>query len=282
MEKCLITSLTASVNDPENKFEYFGYCNFLVRVSNMQTRLFRITCGNGGSDLKIIGDENAFFVNANNQSLGKEIHLDASAQGQIVRIRNNADSTKIIRLLIKGSVTAIDRYDNSQTNDLQFKNVDISTMLKYFVNIDTLSMYSINAEVSFDSSRDNLVNFKKFSLPFIKADNPNFHFNTSDFAEYTNLEQINLDAVTPNTTTDISGTINDFGQCIKLTNLNFYGRPNISGDLDTLASAMVSNQRTSGTLVVMGQNTGIRYNGNTFVTKTITFNSSLPNGYSIS
>jgi hypothetical protein len=67
--------------------------------------------------------------------------------------------------------------------------------------------------------------------------------------------------------------------------LNFYNRPNVSGSISALAAAQVANGRTSGTLeIVVGDKTQITTDGTTHATAysyTITFDSSLPNGYSI-
>lgn len=84
------------------------------------------------------------------------------------------------------------------------------------------------------------------------------------------------------TSTKVSGNIDGLAKTTRLASLNTKDTT-INGSLEGLASGMVTNGRTSGTLAVTC-NEYITLNGAVVgnnVTKTITFNSSLPNGYSI-
>jgi hypothetical protein len=70
----------------------------------------------------------------------------------------------------------------------------------------------------------------------------------------------------------VSGDVSSLGACTSLTEVNIMQAQNISGTIDSFATAQVSAGRTSGSCVFIDKG-GSR--------KTITFNSSLPNGYSI-
>lgn len=129
---------------------------------------------------------------------------------------------------------------------------------------------------------------------------PIFKVNLSEFAYATSLKDLNLmffDVVgnirelknCPSAQvlrfdrTNAMGNIEDLGELIGLTRLTI-SYSTIKGDLATFAAKQVAAGRTSGTIAftssefttingtIIGQNVG----------KTITFDSSLPNGYSIS
>lgn len=77
------------------------------------------------------------------------------------------------------------------------------------------------------------------------------------------------------------GDIISLANNIRLSNLNVVGS-NISGSVDAFATAMVTAGKTSGTLIVYGYHSSITctvYSENN--NYSITFNSSLPNGYEI-
>lgn len=79
----------------------------------------------------------------------------------------------------------------------------------------------------------------------------------------------------------ITGSISDLGSLTTLTTLSVAALSAVIGDISDLASRMVANGRTSGTLSVTGTNSGVTHNGESFTKKTITFNSSVSNGYTI-
>lgn len=79
----------------------------------------------------------------------------------------------------------------------------------------------------------------------------------------------------------VKGNISSFASLTSLGTLNIMETPYITGDIVQLAEAMVANGRTSGTLAVTGTNSGVTHNGESFTKKTITFNSSVSNGYTI-
>lgn len=79
----------------------------------------------------------------------------------------------------------------------------------------------------------------------------------------------------------ITGSISDLGSLTTLKNLNVTDSIAVMGDISDLASRMVANGRTSGTLSVTGTGSGVTHNGESFTKKTITFNSGVSNGYTI-
>lgn len=97
-------------------------------------------------------------------------------------------------------------------------------------------------------------------------------FTSSKFPKLKTLLLVNLQKV--------NGGISSFASLTSLETLNVTALP-IIGDISNLASGMVANGRTSGTLAVTGTNSGVRHNGESFTKKTITFNSGVSNGYTI-
>jgi hypothetical protein len=82
-----------------------------------------------------------------------------------------------------------------------------------------------------------------------------------------------------------TGNISELSNLTSLTKLNFFNSPSIIGSINSLAALMVTGGRTSGTLEITGNGviTYLVNNEETTFTgkKTITFDSSLPEGYSI-
>lgn len=98
-------------------------------------------------------------------------------------------------------------------------------------------------------------------------------FTSSKFPKLEMLLLVNLHSV--------NGYISSFASLTSLKTLSVMASPYIIGDISNLASGMVANGRTSGTLAVTGTNSGVTHNGKSFTEKTITFNSGVSNGYTI-
>ena len=104
----------------------------------------------------------------------------------------------------------------------------------------------------------------------------NISGNLQNLSNCVGLEKIEIDQ------TNIGGSITDLGNLINLISINLY-RTAVTGSIEELAAAQVSAGRTSGTLDVT-YGAPITYNGEPPVDSgrtIITFDSSLPNGYSI-
>lgn len=82
-----------------------------------------------------------------------------------------------------------------------------------------------------------------------------------------------------------TGNISELSNLTSLTKLNFLNSTSIEGSINALATLLVAGGRTSGTLEITGNGviTYLVNNEDTTFTgkKTITFDSSLPDGYSI-
>lgn len=69
----------------------------------------------------------------------------------------------------------------------------------------------------------------------------------------------------------VSGDVSNLGGCVKLAVLSALNNTTLSGDIADMFDAMCAAGRTSGTCYVDGTNTNLKFNGNSFVTKTATF-----------
>lgn len=101
----------------------------------------------------------------------------------------------------------------------------------------------------------------------------------SDLSVVTSLQIINF-----NTAGSVTGSITSVAQNIGLAELQLESTQ-VTGTVEGFAQAQVSAGRVSGTCKVKVGGTPVTYNGSTVstgTTLTITYNSSLPNGYSIS
>lgn len=101
----------------------------------------------------------------------------------------------------------------------------------------------------------------------------------NDFANRNHFLQVSLAG------DNITGDIVSFSKCTSMITLGTF-QSKISGSIESLAAGMVANGRTSGTLTLfVGGGDAVTYNGNVypdFKQITVTFNSSVPNGYTIS
>lgn len=98
-------------------------------------------------------------------------------------------------------------------------------------------------------------------------------FTSSKFPKLKTLLLVNLRGV--------NGDISSFASLTSLETLSVMASPYITGDISNLASGMVANGRTSGTLIVTCTNSGVTLNGEPLTTSTITFDSEIPGGYSM-
>lgn len=99
-----------------------------------------------------------------------------------------------------------------------------------------------------------------------------------------NLSSLDVDHVTNLRISDsgsYTGSIEVFAKSINMTMLGVQGLRNVTGDVDTLAKAMVANGRTSGSLTLELETSGCTYSTSFKPTK-IEFGTSHNNGYLLS
>jgi len=114
------------------------------------------------------------------------------------------------------------------------------------------------------------------NLTELYIEKTNISGNIQDLSNRIGLEKAEIN------NTNIGGSTADLGGLINLISTNLY-RTAVTGSIEELAAAQVGAGRTSGTLDVI-YSAPITYNGESPVdsgTVRITFDSSLPNGYSI-
>lgn len=124
----------------------------------------------------------------------------------------------------------------------------------------------------------NILDLKDKDLIEISISNSTLNGNISDFSNFKSLDTIRFKAPY------VTGNIENLKNNITLTTIGFNNSiSGISGDIDTLAKGMVAAGRTSGTLTIDAYGAvGVTENEGTTPftsTRTFTFSSDSPNGY---
>lgn len=188
--------------------------------------------------------------------------------------------------IIRAKLTYVENFAIAKSQSLQNADWDsIYANNKSGVAITTLG-FGDSAQV-FTSSVDKCTPLTKMAGN-ISDLNAKISLDIDHFANNTALTQIQLVKNGNNPNITISGSILNL-KSTNLTSVNFYNGSNYSGvtltgSLEDWAAQQVSLGRTSGTCTFVVSNTGITYNGQaiTSYSKTVTFDSSAPGGYTIS
>lgn len=137
----------------------------------------------------------------------------------------------------------------------------------------------LDFRVSSGSDIGNLSDFSKMSSLQTLICRFNIYGEISSLLGCTELNYIKIDSNTKLTNQQIS----TFGTLLKLGTIDFTGTYGLNGTVESYAAAQVAAGRTTGTTVIKGTN-NITYNGSGIAgrTVTVTFNSSLSGGYSVS
>lgn len=212
--------------------------------------------------------------------------IDADKQ-QSIMLQFKSGGNRIIKVVSPGAV-GLDPATVDQSTDTElglgtsytkvaFKNEN------YKITID--SKYLLSSFIGrAESNKKNIfdVNLEQFSgasqLEYLSVSR--FTNVTGSVMNLANCPLIDC-AMTDNA--GINGDLTAFAKCTGLTALRL-AWTSVRGEINDLAAAQVANGRTSGTLLII-PSAFITLNGIVIeenVGKTITFDSSLPNGYSVS
>ena len=245
MGNCLYTQLKATVNNSE----LFKLNELRFKVEGNTSNTFQLEVGYGGTT--------PYTVESDGVTWNASTHIITGESGTISLFPKEIITVIKIANLTNGV------YIVNKPEDV-FKYCDIYTFKGKFAGGWNLSQIK-------DISTPNLDVFSAERDTTVIGD-------IDAFKDRTSIKNIGI-----NYCTGIYGNLSSFA---KLINLNYlYLRStNIDGELTDFAAAQVANDRTSGALYVTC-NGKIKLNGDIVADntiKTITFDSSLPNGYSIS
>jgi hypothetical protein len=140
------------------------------------------------------------------------------------------------------------------------------------LNIDEIDMsfvknFNTSATSSTPCVKGSLKSFTSNEMTRIAAGWQNLDGELKDLQHVPTLTYIDL------TRCDVSGNVSGLGVLVALTTLNLSNLPDVTGNIEDMLDAMVTNGRVAGTLSVNGTTSGIKYNGSSFTTKSFTFSS---------
>lgn len=279
---CLVTKLKATVDN--SNLKKLGVIKMHVTVSAnaiiaMAAESIALA---QGMKLKAYGD--GYFTDSTRAiNMGKEINFTGTAYP--------AAGEYDIEIINKYNVATL------SMNNITIKDIDFSDFA--YTDLNALAGFSDTANVNYN----NIPDFNKIIATTLS--NRLGKLNIDNFAENTIMTQLRFNAANaassqvsgnigalagkPSMTNfqikqciGITGDIAQLGTSTGLTRIEIY-RTSVSGSIEGLAAAQVAAGRTSGSLAVF-YSAPVTHNGESpldAAEKTITFDSSLPNGYSI-
>jgi len=284
MGNCLVTKLAEAV-DIEHPIYIDGQI-VGIKVTTANVNEHSVVMA-GKFKMELI-DNDAYFTDANITSTvnrGTVLNFDSSnGQGgysdQYVSIVANRTG------IIRAKLTYVENFAIAKAQTLQNADWDsIYANNKSGVAITLLGLGD-SAQV-FTSSVDKCTPLTKMTGNISNL-NARISFDIDHFANNTSLTQIQLVKNGNNPNITISGSILNL-KSTNLTSVNFYNGSNYSGvtltgSLEDWAAQQVSLGRTSGTCTCILAGTGVTLNGQIIAaySKTVTFDSSAPGGYTIS
>jgi hypothetical protein len=159
------------------------------------------------------------------------------------------------------------------------KNVDCNL---YVTNKNKIEKFYISPSNVDSIIHIDVSEFKYLSSPLFSDIRVNGNSVSGDIIAFKVCTRLTkLDIVKTACNGDIAAAL---GNLKSLTSVNVTNSSYITGSIEGLASALVANGKTSGSLSVIGNGT-ITYNGTAVpngTAKTITFDQSVPNGYTVS
>lgn len=268
MKNCSVKKFKGSVNN--NELERFAsICITIPQSENANTIDYAIYAG--GKEFKIEALDNGYFHNTDLEHPAIT-ELISSSKVWIV-IPNQPE----FRLLIKSKyeITEIVSVTNTTTVLNRYGSVrnDISKF-RYMNNLTNLQLFPLGGDASFLKEFQNI---EKITIREDSKSDSNLHITLDEveFASKNILKTLNL-----SWGSGITGNIVNLSNCIALTTLNLEATL-VTGDLDSFATAMAVN-RKSGSLTVNARYSNIKYQGEAFIEKLITFGTQYENGYQIS
>lgn len=203
-----------------------------------------------------------------------------------------ANTTQVLYFSNTNYYVFIDNKFDIRTLNIQTVNGSLANNIeldiieyKYLVDLEKISVpSSCKGDMSFLSNFVNLQVINLYGEDIYGVYNPSncicswINIGGNITGNISNFSNIYLSRLAISSSR-FSGQLDSLGTSIYLNTL--YTAPDIIGSIESLAASMVTNGRTSGSLLIIG-NGKITYNSEIFSgNKTITFDSSLPNGYSI-
>lgn len=281
MKNCLVTKLNAIVPDPDKSMEYFnGFIieRYFTSAGEVGSIQFLPAIGKT-VDLTLIDGDADFVVSGSDPT-----PLSPSNKKTTTRNAPYADiKSKVagyVRILVQPSdfsIETIEGVSRANLDNVQKYDKDLSAFIGASTTIHNEFYGSLSQETC-----ERLTNGR------FHATLGSLEINLAYFANNTSL----IDLTMANSGIKGIGLIESLGKAILMKNLNIYDNKTVGGSIQALAEAQVANGRNndwpgtdSNTLTItVGNGTQVTVDGTTHATAyqyIITFNSELPNGYSI-
>lgn len=221
MEKCLVTTLKAVVNN--NNLPFYGGFVFSIDSANSGD-LNLLNRGNKNLSIKILEGDGSFYSLAN-ENLGREI-------GNI-NFRYQSPTGDTAKILVKS------KYDiNVLNNDYGIKTYAKLKDLK-FMNMIKLKNTIVTGDIS------NLANSSSLEECFINV--INCEGDIIVFKDKVNIKSLIFSGY--GLATNITGDITTLSGLVNAIMINLAHLPNITGKYETLIENMYKNGRRSGTMI---------------------------------
>lgn len=222
MEKCLVTTLKAVVNN--NNLPFYG--GFVFSIDSANSGDFnRLNRDNKNLSIKILEGDGSFYSSAN-ENLGREI-------GNI-NFRYQSPTGDTAKILVKS------KYDiNILGSDFSSLKIYVKLEDLKFMNMIKLKYAIVTGDIS------NLANSS--SLEECRIDVINSEGDIIVFKDKVNIKSLIFAGY--DTATNITGDITTLSSLVNATIINFAHLPNITGKYETLIENMYKNGRRSGTMI---------------------------------
>ena len=286
MKNCLVTKLNAIVPDPDKSMEYFGGF-FIERYFNSigDVKAFQLSVGSDSTVEIFIVDGDADFVN----STQNPTPLNPSNKLTINSLKTIAIKSKVagyVRVFVKPdnnrSLTRMVDVNKVNFNDVE-KYVDDFTYFRAGTDSESLAANEFYGTLSQQVC-------ERLTCGVFQCNKGNLVVNLNNFANNTTLGDIGLNLT--GSGIQVIGSIESLGKAITLKAINVIDQSAVTGNISALAEAMIANGRNNEWAGIGTNELTIRVNNSTQITidgtnpakafqYKITFNSELPNGYSI-
>lgn len=256
---CLVTKLKASVTD-EN-LPYFNK----IRIKGTDSES-SISISNGGK-VKITSEINTAIMFAETRH-----ELPYETANSTLNIK--AVEGEVLDIFIGGDIKTITTNCSIEGNNLSLSQFNVTSVNCYEVGINT-NMLKYNSTITdltvsgTGQLKGYFEDLKETALKKINCTQGNECRGDIRFLSKEDITYISM----PNSVYAY-GNIEDFGNCLNLTDLYFSNSKDVYGDINRLATAQYQNGRHSGTLKVLVSGTGCINSKGTGLRVNITFSTS--------
>ena len=240
MNNCLVKELKSDIS---GNASYFNKLRIIGNASDAEIRV--------QGDIRITSDTITKVLDVNNV----EIELPYSVNTGTSTLRIHAKSGDTLDVYIEKEPTFLRGVKCTLQGDymalLQFPTLTSVAWTASDFDVKFLkenqSVKTLNIEDAY--SVGDVANLKDTGVTSITAGQSRCH------GDIANLANEDVTYISMGASHSLYGSIENFGECLSLTDLYFSNSPDVYGDIDSLAQAQYNNGRQSGTLKVLASNT---------------------------